>query len=194
MLQEQLMLFLTGGAKISSFSKFGNGSLSLGAVAADYAYIAGTNQALNLGTADFTVELWVYLNATTAQSLVDYRPTSVNGVYFTLDIAAGGAPILYVSSANRIAGTAISAGVWTHIAVVRSSGVTKLYQNGTQTGSSYTDANNYLLVANRPVFGANSFGSPTGDLNGYIDELRITPGKARYLANFTPPTAALPTY
>jgi hypothetical protein len=74
----------------------------------------------------------------------------------------------------------------------RSSGVTKLFLNGTQTGSNYTDTNAYLVSASRPIIGSNGF-----DLlipfNGYLDDIRITKGYARYTANFTAPTAPFVT-
>ena len=71
-----------------------------------------------------------------------------------------------------------------------------LFVNGTQVGSTYTTSYSY------GVDGTNVYGMLIGrlytaehnDFNGYIDDLRITKGYARYTANFTPPTAALPNY
>ena len=77
--------------------------------------------------------------------------------------------------------------------MVKNSGSTRLYINGTQSGSTYTDTNDYgstspLIIADYgvPVSGANQ-------LNAYIDDLRITK-YARYTSNFTPPTSAFLTY
>lgn len=86
----------------------------------------------------------------------------------------------------------MSATTWTHIALCRSGSSTRLFLDGVQTGSTYTDTNNYLGPANRPVIGASGLSLGGSALNGYIDDLRITKF-ARYTANFTPPTAAFPT-
>ncbi len=84
----------------------------------------------------------------------------------------------------------MSPSTWYHIAVCRASGSTKMFINGTQTGSTYTDANNYGTSAPLGIGTYWSAGSPvtTLTLNGYIDDLRITKGYARYTSNFTPPT------
>ncbi len=78
------------------------------------------------------------------------------------------------------------------ITITRSGTSTKMFIDGVQVGSTYTDNNNY--GTSNPFIIAD-YGSPTtgtNQLNGYIDELRITKGVARYTANFTPPNAPFP--
>jgi hypothetical protein len=79
---------------------------------------------------------------------------------------------------------------WHHVAVVRSSGTMNFYFDGSAQGSGTADSTNYSGAAGTLRIGAS--GAYISDLNGYIDDLRITKGVARYTANFTPPTAAFP--
>jgi hypothetical protein len=85
----------------------------------------------------------------------------------------------------------VLANTWYHVAVSRINGSTRLFINGTQSGATYADSTSYLNASGRPWIGINAFNSTQG-LNGYIDDLRVTKGVARYIANFTPPQVALP--
>jgi hypothetical protein len=153
-----------------------------------------------LGSGDFTIEGWFYHTSRSVNRGVFQITTSTTGLGAPntglallvltnggLNCYAGGATNGYNSSTN------VSLNAWHHFAIVRSSGVTKLYINGNLdtgifTSGSLTDTFNYtstyLTVGG--AFGTSNLWS------GYIDDLRITKGVARYTANFTPPSASFP--
>ena len=172
--------------------KYGDGSIFFGGTG-DYLLMNG-GQNFAFGTGNFTVEFWV--NITDNGVFYDSRPTSTDGVYVTIasndfPSASGNSVSLVVSGSRQITGTTvIKDGTWHHVAVCRSATTTKLFVDGVQTGSSYSDSNNYLNGANRPVIASQGYTLATALPIGYMDDIRITKGVARYTANFTPPTAS----
>jgi len=172
-----------GNAQISTAqSKFG-GAAGLFDGSGDY---LGLSSHPTIGTQEFTIEFWLYpLTVSGLQIYVDFRPD--NGAYPLL-YSSGSTLYYYVDSQNVITGS-ISSSQWQHIAVSRSGSSTRLFVDGTQAGSTYTDTVNY--AASVPAIG-KSFDDYF--FNAYMDELRITVGSGagRYTANFTPPTAAFP--
>jgi hypothetical protein len=179
-----------GNAQISTTqSKFGGSSIAFDG-AGDYLDV-GSNSAFGYGLSDFTIELWVYRNVSSeVQVILDQRAGTPGQLVPTLYFNAT-ALFYYANGGNLITGGVVPVSQWVHIAVSRSGTSTRLFINGLQTGSTFTDTFNYI---NSPVrIGDGNDGvSPTVSLNGYIDDLRITKGVARYTANFTPPTAPFP--
>jgi hypothetical protein len=83
---------------------------------------------------------------------------------------------------------AIGTGSWVHIAATRSGSSFRLFINGTQDGSATSSG---IVGSTSDYFSVGGTGGTNPDtMTGYIDDLRITKGYARYTANFTPPTAA----
>jgi len=171
----------------SSYSTATNGGSGYFNGSTDYLTIP-TNAAFTFGTGDFTVETWVYLtNVSGSKFILDMRPESTDGAYPVLYMN-GATATWYISSAARLTGT-VSATTWTHIAVSRSSGVTKMFINGVQAGSNYTDATSYLSSA--PAIGSARYPTGSNLLNGYLSSTRIVKGTAVYTSAFTPPTSPL---
>ena len=148
------------------------------------------NASFGFGTGDYTIEFWVNTNATSDQTLVSMLGSSTTQAVPHLYLGSG-AVIFYFNGANAITGSVLTVGQWYHIALSRSSGSTKMFMNGTQVGSTYSDSNNYLSPA--PVRVADYGTSPSGvkTLNGNVSNLRIVKGTALYTANFTPSTTPL---
>jgi hypothetical protein len=175
---------VTGNAQISTAqSKFGGASLYCDGTG-DYILTTATPN-LAFGTGDFTVDLWVrpFATVTAISGLWESR----NGVNLNnplIALSAAGLVTVYAGGLLRITGTTVfAAGVWNHVALVKSSGQLRMYVNGTQEGATYTDPNSYVAAA--CVIGAGYDGS--SGFNGYFDEFRIS-NVARWTANFTPPT------
>ena len=136
---------------------------------------------------DFTLEAWIYPTVTTYHSIFDFRSVSTEEAIY-LGINLSNQVYLYVNGAVPITTAAISLNVWTHVAVVRSSGTTKIYINGTQSGSSWADITNYGTT--KPLRIGAWYNALYG-FTGYIDDVRISKGVARYTTTFPVPTAQL---
>jgi hypothetical protein len=175
-----------GNAQIDTTTKkFGTGSMEFDGTG-DYFFIPSTTE-FGFGTGDYTIECWIYPNnVSTTQVIFDTR-TSAGQLAPQLYLDDNEL-IFYLNGNARITGiNCVVATQWQHIALVRSSGVTKLYVNGTQVGSSYTDTNNYLSSV--PLRIGTYFSANSVFFNGFIDDFRATKGVARYTSAFTPPTA-----
>lgn len=178
---------ILGNASLSTVEKkFGTASLALDGTGD---YITYANQPdFAFSTGDFTLETWVYrtLDNSTNQIIFDFR-TIASQTVPTLFLSPTYSPNYTVNGVTQIAGTAVVAlNTWTHIAVARSGTSTRLFVNGVQTGSTYTDTNNYIQG---PLTIGARFNAATPFV-GYLDEVRISKGIARYTATFTAPTAA----
>jgi len=175
-----------GNAQISTAqSKFGGSSIAFDG-SGDYLDVPSIINA-QFGTGDFTIEGWLYINSlAAAQCLIEFRAAS-GASYGQIYITTGGVLRYYLPTDVGTSNT-FSTGTWTHFAITRSSGTLNMYIDGTRGYSaSYTSA----MDASRLRIGADVSGG--SGINGYIDDLRITKGFARYTGStLTVPTVAFP--
>lgn len=188
-----------GGAQFSGLSKYGSGSFYFDG-AGDYLEVPA-HANWSLGTNDFTLEAWVYIAADSSLSPTNIRMADIvvnpldSGASTALsfgirgDITTTGTGLyLYNGGAGSIDGTTtISKNAWHHLACSRLGGMVKFFLDGIAIGSPQSYPNSIGSASNKlriggtvQPFGYNYY------LNGYIDDLRITKGIARYTANFTP--------
>jgi hypothetical protein len=182
------VLETVGNAQLSTaVKKYNNASMYFDGTG-DYLTTLAKDS-LSFGTGDFTVEAWVYFASIAADRGI--LGSSAGGGYDFVWRTSNGLNIGRVNTAfdNSFAFTPV-ANTWYHIAYSRSGTSLRAFVNGTQVGTTATNSTAYNSVT-AVIVG----GSTTADrlMNGYIDDLRITKGYARYTSNFTAPTSALIT-
>ena len=177
----------SGTASQSSQNPFGFGTWSMDFTnALAYATVPASAN-LNVGTANFTVEAWVY---PLAFGDVTGYSGSIRGVfsfgdanYFGLNTS--GVPVY---QGTAFGSTAISTYAWTHIAWSRISSSLTCYVNGVSVGTQSVSGSIGNSVTNSSL-GAHAGGNY---FYGYISNLRVLNGTGIYTGNFTTPTAPLP--
>ena len=188
-----------GNASISTTqSKFGGSSMYFDGTG-DY-LSSPSSQNYAFGTGDFTIEFWVYSNdvSTANKGMIQtstatggLSTTFTNGVFIafgqgsTAGTGNNGGVYARINNNHLGGNSAAATGAWYHIALTRASGTARLFVNGTQIA---TISNSSDVTATNLAVGG--YYDTNQLLNGYIDDLRITKGYARYTANFSVPTAA----
>jgi hypothetical protein len=180
-------LVTVGNAQVSTaVKKYGTGSMAFDG-SGDWLTYPDT-PATRLESGDFTIEAWIYLN-TVGVSQTIVTKGNITGFIFWV---SGNLRFTWGTSSILIA-SSLSANQWYHVAVVRSGSATgnlKIYIDGVLSATSSTAVTDNFNQTDIGYVGAGR--SAANPMNGYIDDLRITKGFARYTANFTPPTAAFP--
>ena len=196
---EMNVLETVGNAQISTAqSKFGGASLYFNAGSANTDYLRTPPGSSFYFGGDFTIEMWIYpLSLSTAYSdngysaLIDNDASAGSSTPNWFVLHQQDQSIYFATVAGNTSmqtGNVITAAnQWYHVAVTRTGSTMRIFVNGTQGAS--TTFSSALGEVGRRTYIATQPGTNRW-WKGYIDDLRITKGYARYTANFTPPTSA----
>lgn len=196
-----LSVTANGNAQISTAqSKFG-GSSGLFDGSGDAAIITtGLNNFTMSGNA-YTLEAWIRPSVVSGSRPVISITAASASFFGLIALSVSGGALAWESRHNTGSGFAnvngtggtVTVDTWHHVALSVDNGTARAYLNGAQVGTNQTFTAPAFTVAGVGIgaFG-NLFDISTACFNGYIDELRITKGVARYTANFTPSAAPFP--
>ncbi len=191
-----------GNAQISTAqSKFGGSSMYFDG-SGDYLTIPSSSN-FAFGTGDFTIEGWINPSLTPSTNwtpilAIGEGSASIQGHEIRIGQNVNGEGLGYVIPNNTNNGAVIiSSGTlalnqWSHLALVRYGSTVTLYKNGVSVGSTTGVSFNFGNYG--PMQAGYGFYTSDGYFNGYIDDLRITKGVARYTSNFTVPTQAFTNF
>jgi len=151
----------------------------------------------NFGSGDFTVECWLYfINPNAGAGVVNQsNPGASSDSSWIIWMDASGIG-MYLSDGSgwdysQINTTAKSAGQWYHVAAVRNGTSLKMYVNGTATGET-TLPGGWSVGNSSRVLELGTQANQAGYyFKGYMEDLRITKGTAKYTADFSVPTENL---
>ena len=194
---------VAGDAQISTAvnTPFGTGDGVLAFDGTGDYFTVPANADCNFGTGDFTIEAWVNRPSTSGDHTIIAGRGPTNGTFMFAIVSNNLRIGRNQQSWDLISPTlSLSANQWYHMAAVKKNNFGYLFVDGSVVASG---ANVFAYNLTEP--GDTNFAiggrqaSPVTDtvgsfFNGYISNLRITKGVARYTENFDVPTAPFPIY
>lgn len=186
-----------GDASISTAiaDPFGNSDAGVLAFDGNGDYLTvPANADCNFGTGDFTVEAWVNRTLISDNTIIAGRGPTNGTLVFTLvdnTLRIGRSIIAWDLQSPSLS---FNTNQWYHVAAAKQNNVAYLFVDGsvvasgsnTQTYNLTEPSNTNFAVGGRQATGNSA--AVSNFMQGYISNLRITKGVARYTANFTPPT------
>lgn len=185
-------LTVTGNTKYTQTQKkYGSGSIYFDGTG-DYLTIPRASVGSIL-TGDFTIEMWAYPQALTGLRAIFAQWSQVNQASegFIVMLNADKV-VLYFASASLLTSTVgVTANAWNHIAITRQGNVFRIFINGMPAGSVTSSSTRAALAVDYTM---GSYANPSGvfpasgvnDYQGYIDEIGVWVGTAKYTAAFNP--------
>ena len=160
---------------------------------------SAANAAFDFGSSDMTIEFWFRSTQSTAFAALmtrEWGSTPYTGGWtIMMNGATGGLTIYWADASTSNVFMSSSAtthrdGQWHHFAWTRSGTTHSMYLDGTRitttTSSTNFGTGKQLTIGSDQTFSGRYF-------NGFIDDIRITKGTARYTGTtITVPTAAFP--
>ncbi len=193
---------VAGNARIrAAQSRFGGSAIAFDGSGDAISF--ASSAAFGFGTGDFTLECWMLLSVLPTsgqnQNLFDFRTAPAaqpfvgafsrtsGGVYQLQLFTNFGAGVAWATATPTV-------NTWYHVVIQRTSGVLQAFWNGSPltvtTGSATTASGDFQ--SSRPLTIGATPGASADFFNGYLDDVRITKGVARYLSTFTVPSSAFP--
>jgi len=145
---------------------------------------------------NYTIEFWIRFTSLSGYQTIYSFGYGISGDIILQTGNGDGKIIVYTGNPSAAiasdTGSTVNTGQWYHIAVVRNGSTVTIYRDGISVGSgSDTVSHNPSTATTLMIGGGSATGFNNFYFNGYLDDLRITKGYARYTSNFTPPTSAL---
>ena len=147
---------------------------------------------------DYTVECWGYLSAQPASSVALLSKYHSEHASYEFWCGAGANGTTHGWWWYGTAGTSIQAttpsntATWRHYAATKSGSTVRWFLDGVLQGSATAAPISSLTLYPQSLIVGGSTGNVDGNkypYNGYIQDVRIYKGFARYTSNFTPPTS-----
>jgi hypothetical protein len=192
------------GASLSTTQqKFGPTSLFVNTGVANVGGSSISN--FDFGAGNFTVEAWAWWDGTSATNfpgIVAFWPGFSNDEMWSLVWNRGSSPATlafnwstdgasFSNSVQTAGAYTPTANTWVAYACDRSGNTFRLYVNGAVVATTTASDTIFTAGAGDATIG-NWGNTDSQNWTGYVDEVRVTKGIARYAGAYTPATAAFP--